>query len=172
MPALRMHLRREARRQRILVAADCLGAIVGIAAALWAFSQKSAPGRFYGAMMLVTTLVCIGLSVWVHATRAGGDMESLVGMLDLASSGARKRQRFGRSLFMSAWFLLPVAVLIPFGAHLSFGHSIFPVVWVGGWSAALAIIGRRMEGKNRAQEARFEHLKRSLTASDGSPRAS
>ena len=99
-------------------------------------------------------------------------MESLVGMLDLASSGARKRQRFGRSLFVSAWFLVAVAVLIPLGAHLSFEHSIFPVLWVGGWSAALVIIGRRMEGKNRAQEARFAHLKRSLMASDGSPHAS
>ncbi len=173
MPRLRKKLNRETWRQRVSYTLSAIAGFCGIAFGAWFFiKSRQLAGKWIGVIVWAATAAAIALDVWKIATPTSGDTLSLMGMIDLSISRAKRQQRAAKTCYAGCIIVLLADALI---LYLGFSHLhihlvrwravviAFAIVFLIG----LACYGYRLGRTSREREARFRHLKRVLSATDG-----
>jgi peptidoglycan/LPS O-acetylase OafA/YrhL len=157
-------LRRESWRRRLATVIGVLAAAIGIFFSVALMRTHQSAWQRSGVIILTGLVILGAIGFWILRSPMAGDTASLIGMLELAASHARRRRR-------EAWalrYLAPVLYLIAIAAVLlaarPHGRYLILDALIGVASSLFAYFGaQRQYLTSRDREARFLHLRRELT---------
>jgi hypothetical protein len=164
---LRRHLRRESWRRRLANAVGVIAATLVIIISVALIRMHHSAAQRVGVVGLAELVIVAAIGAWIYRSPTAGDTASLIGMLELAASHARRRRRdvgIFRCLSPVLWLILVPGILLAFrvpGPYWVIDVLILLAASIYGFFSA-----QRHYDMIRDREARFLHLRRELTAAE------
>ncbi len=166
---LRTQMKRELWRERLGVTVGVVAALCGIAIG-YAWLQKPAPGaKWIGAVVITGIAILLALYPWVRVQALSRETAPLMRMIDMSVAQARQRQRDSRAGYVGSVVLVIAGALISyiwrFRLHLPGAQAMLLMAASLVIALVLCLQGHHYARKSRDMQARFEYLRRALSAS-------